>query len=124
MANIMSQQFAQVVAVTATSLSAAASLVAAALWFWSAKVTIPDPGQFPIAVVRPDSAMGPIGDPIGAKYVGSGVSPELQKWASAVSSAFSIQSDRSAWAAISAGLAAIFAAIGACFELMAFISKF
>ena len=85
-------------------------LIAAVLWFWSATVSIPASGQFPITVVRPDAVMGPLGQPLGGTYVGNGYSPELQAWASEVSSAFALQSRLNGLAAISAGISATSAA--------------
>jgi hypothetical protein len=73
-------------------LCAGAALIAALLWLWSAMVTIPTPGKFPIMVSRPDAALGPIGPPLGGTFVGFGTSKELQDWTSEVSKAFAVQS--------------------------------
>jgi hypothetical protein len=53
--HVMSERIVQTISIGANILSAAAASVAALLWFWSAVVTIPDPHQFPIVVVRPRS---------------------------------------------------------------------
>jgi hypothetical protein len=107
----MSQPTAEIISAVAGYASASTAFIAAALWLWSARIVIPDPGQFPIVVVRPD--LGPMGQPLGGTYVGNGYSEALQQWASNVSTAFGQQSRRSAWAAVSAGISAIAAVVAA-----------
>jgi hypothetical protein len=116
----MSPQHAQIISMAANAVSAFASIIAAVLWWLSANVTIPDPGQFPIGVVRPDT--GPLGQPLGGTYVGSGYSKELQSWATTVSSAFASQSKRSGWAARSAAVAAIAFVIASVFQTVSFLA--
>jgi hypothetical protein len=113
----MSPHTALVISVIATSMSAIMALAAAGLWFWSATVTIPNPGQFPIVVVRPRGS--PIGQPADGTIVGHGYSEELQGWASALSAKFSVQSDRSAWAAVATAVAGVLAAVGVSSEILA-----
>ena len=92
-------------------ISAAAAIAAAVLWLLSARPRIPEPGQFPINVARPDGG-GPLGgNPLDGRYVGQGNSPQLQAWAAAVFEAFARQSRLSAFAAASAAIAAIFQAL-------------
>lgn len=117
----MSPHTALMVSVIATSVSAILALVAAGLWFWSTAVTIPNPGQFPIVVVRPRG--NPIGQPSDGTIVGHGYSEELQDWAKAVSAKFTVQSDRSAWAAVATALAGVLAAVGVGSELLALYLK-
>ncbi len=91
-------------------LSAGAAFIAATLWFWSATVSIPKPGRFPIVVGKPDATMM-LDEPLDGKFGGIGTSKELQDWSSNVWEALALQSWLSALAAISAAIAAIFAGV-------------
>lgn len=87
-------------------LSALAAVAAAILWLKSAKIKTPD--NFSIFVARANGSMGqPLGDPLGATYVGHAFSQDLQNLAHALIK----QSKLSARAALCAGASAILQAI-------------
>ena len=85
-------------------LSAIFAFAAAGLWLRSAVVRTPK--SFPVHVVKPDSFSRPLGEPLGATYVGHGHSPALNE----LGEALRTQSRWSAAAAICAALSAIFQA--------------
>ncbi len=77
------------------------AVVAAGLWLKSA--TIQTPGSFPISVVRPHGAVGqPLGQPLGATYIGHGHSPAMDE----LGEALRTQSKWSAYAALAAAVSA------------------
>ena len=86
-----------------TILSALFAIAAAILWFVSAIVKTPT--SFAIHVVRPH--LPPMGDPLGATYVGQAYSEDLISLANALKR----QSKFSAWAAICAGISAFLQAV-------------
>jgi len=81
-------------------VSALCALVAAGFWLKSARIRTPS--SFPISVVRPDSFGLPLGEPLGATYVGFGHSPAMNELGEALRK-------QSKWSAIAA-LAAAFSA--------------
>ena len=85
--------------------AAAFNGLAAALWFWSAFVARAA-DHFPIVVAKPMGPMGTPLRPLGAEYVGSGYSVELDQ----LGRSMKRQSLISAAAALSAALSAAFGA--------------
>jgi len=82
--------------------SAVSAIIAAILWFMSAKIKTPN--HFGIYVVKPDGVMGePLGDPLGGKYIGHAYSSDLEL----LGNNLIRQSKLSAWAAIAAGISAV-----------------
>ncbi len=85
-------------------LSAICAVVAAIVWWQSARVKTPD--KFNIAVVKPDTQpMG--GNPIGGTYIGNAYGQDLNNLADALKK----QSQLSARAAVFAGIAAFLQSI-------------
>jgi hypothetical protein len=92
---------AQTISIVLGGVSAITAVVAAALWFVTARVTTPN--SFSIFVARANGSFGkPLGDPLGGTYVGHAYSEDLNKLADALRR----QSRLSAWAAVFAGIAA------------------
>ena len=84
--------------------SAVSAFGAAALWFWSIKVDFPD--RYSVHVVHPgEEPLG--GDPLGGTYVGHTYSGDFDTLAKGLKT----QSQRNAWAAFAAGLAAALQAL-------------
>ena len=103
-----------ILSVLSAFLSALFAIAAAVLWFVSAVVKTPT--SFAIHVVRPDQQ--PMGNPMGAIYVGQAYSEDLVSLANALKR----QSKFSAWAAICAGISATCAGISAgCAGISAFL---
>ena len=86
--------------------SAIAAIIAAILWFWSAKIKIPS--NFPITVMSVHSVGAQI---IGEQIASSGSSEEIDDLARAMIK----QSKLSGYAAIAAGIAASLQAAAAYF---------
>lgn len=57
--------------------SAILAVIAAVLWWISAKVKTPS--SFPIAVIKPDNFNRPFGEPLGGTFMGHGHSPKLNE---------------------------------------------
>ena len=88
--------------------SAAAAFVAASLWFWSAKVSLPR--SFSVHVSRADYGGEPLGGgPFGGEYVGQAYSGDFTTLGEGLAS----QSRRSALAATAAGVSAFLQAAAA-----------
>lgn len=90
--------------------SAVFAVVAAVLWFKSAKVKTPS--SFPVNVVQGDSFSQPFAQPLGGTFVGQGYSPALNE----LGEALRRQSKWSAWAAGFAAVSALFQALTMLFE--------
>ena len=89
-----------------TWVSALFAIVAAVLWFMSARVKTPE--SFSIHVVRSNSFIGqPIGQPIGATFIGTAHSADLVELANGLRR----QSKLSAYAAVCAAASAVAQAI-------------
>lgn len=87
-------------------ISALSAIVAAILWFMSAKIKTPS--HFTIIVSRATGPMGkPFGKPFGGEYVGHAYSSDLKELGNNLIK----QSKLSAIAAIAAGISAITQAI-------------
>ena len=84
-------------AISAQFASALLAAAAGYFWFWSCGVRTPD--SFPIHVVEP--SVRPM-DPLDAKYIGYGYSPELADLANGLK----VQGVRSAAGAVFAGASA------------------
>lgn len=81
------------------------NVLAAALWFWSA-FAAKAADHFPIVVVRANGPLGTPMMPLGAEYVGSGYSVDLDQ----LGKSLKRQSAISGAAAICAALSAVFGA--------------
>ena len=90
--------------------SAVLALLAAVLWWMSARVDLPY--KFNVHVVKPHQA--PMGQPLGGIYVGHAYSEEFIQ----LSDGLSKQSRLSAWAAIAAGLSALSQSIATIIALV------
>lgn len=83
--------------------SALSAIVAAVFWFLSARVEVPS--SFSVHVSKPDGLMGePLGgNPLGGQHIGHAHSRDFETLAEGLQK----QNRLSAWAAVSAGVAAL-----------------